>query len=163
MIRRSLFFGLTLILILAFAFLSVRGCRQQEEPAAQPAETVEKSEATATRVLKPKDLEIARSKTDLEINTAKGKSSVSARHEVEILNHGNVPYGETRLNFIYLSRTGKVTETRGYSVAQAILPGAVLKLTDIRMDDLPVSAMKARVEIVYADVGNTPTAVLPHN
>ena len=50
MIRRSLFFGLTLILLLGFVFLSLRGCRQEEEPAGQPMETVEKSEATATRV-----------------------------------------------------------------------------------------------------------------
>ena len=68
MLRRSLFFGLTLVLMVGFIFLTVRGCRQEEEPAGPPAETVEKSPATAVRALKPADLEIVRSKTFFEKN-----------------------------------------------------------------------------------------------
>jgi len=151
MLRRSLFFGLTLILALAFVFLSVRGCKQEKETVDQPRETVEKSEVTATRVLKPQDLEIARSKTVLERN-----AGTAARHEVELVNRGNVPYKEVRLNFVYLSSAGKVVETRGHSVVQAVLPGAVLKLADIRIGGLPVSAVNARISIVYADIGNSP-------
>jgi hypothetical protein len=163
MMRRSLFFGLTLILVLAFAFLSIRGCRQEQKPAGQPMETVEKSEATATRVLKPQDLEIVHSKMILERNAGAAKPSVAARHEIEIFNHGNVYYKEIRLSFVYLSRTGKVLEARDHSVAQNIQPGTALNVTDIRMVGISESATNARVSIVYADVGSGPPAATPHN
>jgi hypothetical protein len=163
MIRRSLFFGLTLILMLGFIFLALRSRRQEEEPAGLPEETVEKSEATAARALKPADLEIVRSKMVLERNAGTTKPSFSARHEIEIFNHGNVPYKEMRLNFVYLSRTGKVLETRTYSIGQTILPGATLKLTDIRMAGFSESAAESRVSIVYADIGNASSDMKPHN
>jgi hypothetical protein len=163
MMRRSLFFGLTLLLVLAFVFISIRGCRKEKEPESEPMETVEKSEATATRVLKPQDLEIARSQMVLERNEGTAKPSFAARHEIEIFNHGSVPYKEVRLNFIYLSRTGSVVETRNYSIAQDILPGAALKLADIRMDGLSASTREARVSIRYADIGNAAPAVKRHN
>jgi hypothetical protein len=163
MIRRSLFFGLTLVLILGFIFLTMRGCRQEEAPAGEPVQTIEKSETTATRVLKPQDLEIVRSKTVLERKAGTAKPSFSVRHEIEIFNRGNVPYKEMRLNFVYLSRTGKVLETRNHSIGQTILPGATLKLTDIRMDGFSESAAESRVSIVYADIGNASSAMKPHH
>jgi hypothetical protein len=163
MIRRSLFVGLTLVLMLGFIFLTIRGCRQEEEPAGLPVETVEKSEATATRALKPADLEIVRSKMVLERSAGTTKPSFSARHEIEIFNRGNVPYKEMRLNFVYLSRTGKVLETRTHSISQTILPGTTLKQTDIRMDGFSESAAESRVSIVYADIGNASSDMKPHN
>ena len=163
MIRRSLFFGLTLILMLGFIFLTLRGCRQEEEPAGLPEETVEKSEATAVRALKPADLEIVRSKMVLERNAGTARASFSARHEIEIFNRGNVPYKKIQLNFVYLSRTGKVLESRTHSIDQIILPGATLKLTDIRMVGLSESASESRVSIIYADIGNASSDMKPHN
>ena len=163
MIRRSLFFGLTLVLMLGFIVLVIRSCRQEAEPASGPGEMIEKSESTAVRALKPADLEIVRSKTVLERNAGTTKPSFSARHEIEICNRGSVPYKEIRLNFVYLSRTGKVLETRTHSIGQTILPGATLKLADIRMDGFSESAAESRVSIVCADIGNTSSAVKPHN
>lgn len=156
MIRRSLFFGLTLILLLGFVFLSVRGCKQEEEPADQPMETVEKSEATSTRVLKPQDLEVALSKTVLEKYAGPSdKPSFAARHEIEILNRGNVPYKSMLLNIDYLAPTGKVLETRRHSIVETVLPRAALKLEDIRIDGLTGRAAEARISIIYADIGSS--------
>ncbi|HTY63897.1 MAG TPA: hypothetical protein VMG30_16740 [Acidobacteriota bacterium] len=163
MMRRALFFGLTLVLVLAFVFLSVRGCRQGEEPASSSTETVEKSESSATRVLQPQDLEITLSKMALEKHEDGAKPSLAARHEIEIFNHGNIPYRNIRLTFVYLSRAGKVLETRNHSIDQSILPGAVLKLADLRMDGLFESTTEARISIPYADVGIVPEAATPHN
>jgi hypothetical protein len=163
MIRRSLFFGITLVLLLAFVFLSIRGCRQEVEPAGPPIETVEKSNSSATRVLQPQDLEIARSEVVLEKNAGSAKPSLSARHEIEIMNRGSVPYREIGLRIAYRSRAGKVLETRNYSVAQTIRPGVALKLADIRMDGLPESAAEVRVSIAYADIGNASQTATPHN
>ena len=84
-----------------------------------------------------------------------------AIESIEIFNRGNVPYKEMRLNFVCLSRTGKVLETRNYSIGQTILPGATLKLTDIRMDGFSESAVESRVSIVYADIGNASSAMKP--
>jgi hypothetical protein len=163
MMRRALFFGLTLVLILAFVFLSVRGCRQGKEPANPSTETVEKSEASATRVLQPQDLEITLSKMTLEKHEDGAKPSLAARHKIEIVNHGNIPYRNIRLTFVYRSRAGKVLETRNHSMDQSILPGAVLKLADLRMDGLIESTAEAHISITYADVGIAPEAVTPHN
>jgi len=149
--------------MVGFIFLTLRGCRKEEEPAGLPEETVEKSEATAARALKPTDLEIVRSKMVLERNAGTARASFSARHEIEIFNRGNVPYKEMRLNFIYLSRTGKVLGTRAHSIGQTILPGATLKLPDIRMDGFSESAAESRVSIVYADIGNASPDMKPHN
>jgi hypothetical protein len=163
MMRKSLLFALTLVLMLGFIFLTVRGCRHEEEPASLPVETTEKSEATAARALKPADLEIVRSKTVWERNANATKPSFSARHEIEISNRGSVPYKEMRLNFVYLSRTGKILETRTHSIGQTILPGATLKLTDIRIDGFSESAAESKVTIVYADIVNASSDMNPHN
>jgi hypothetical protein len=61
-----------------------------------------------------------------------------------------------RLNFVYISSAGKVVETRGHVVVQTVLPGAILKLADIRISGLPESAANARIFIVYADIGSSP-------
>lgn len=155
MIRRSLFFGLTLILVLAFTFLSLRGCKQEEAAVEQPTETTEESAVSSTRALKPPDLEITRSKTVMEINSGPEiKKSLRAKHEVDVFNRGSVPYKEMMLHFVYLSSNGKLLEERNHSIAKTILPGALLKLADIRMDGLSESAADARISIVYADIGN---------
>ena len=83
--------------------------------------------------------------------------------KLKFINRGNVPYKEIRLNFVYLSRTGKVLETRSHSIGQTILPGATLKLTDIRIDGFSESAAESRVSIVYADIGNVSPDMKPHN
>ncbi len=164
MVRRSLFFGLTLILILAFTFLSVRGCRQEDAPPEQPRETVEKSETTATRVLKPQDLEIGRSQMTVDRSVdASGKPFFAARHEIEIFNRGSVPYREMRLRIAYLSSTGKTLETKHHTIDQTILPGASLKIADLRTDGLTESPAASRISILYADIGNSSQEAKPHN
>jgi hypothetical protein len=163
MIRRSLFFGLTLILILAFALLSIRGCQQQEEPAGRSTEIIKQSESSATRVLKPQDLEIIHSKIVLERSADAEKSTLSARHEIEIFNRGSVPFQDIRLKFVYTSRAGGNIETKDYSVSKTISPGSTLKLTDIMIGGLPKSAADARVTILFADIANARKQEVPHN
>ncbi len=50
------------------------------------------------------------------------KAVFSVRNEIEIFNRGNVPYKEMRLNFVFLSQTGKVLETRIHSLAKQSCP-----------------------------------------
>lgn len=120
-------------------------------------ETVEKSKSTATRVLQPQDLEIVHSQMALE------KDAGRASHEIEMMNRGNIPYREVGLRLAYLSRSGKVVETRSYAATQTVRPGATLKLTDIRIESLPKSVAGVRISVAYADIGNDPQAAQPHN
>lgn len=152
MARRLFFFGLTLVLTAALIGLTVRSCRLEKEPVPQVMEMIKESAPSATRVLKPKDLEIAQSKMNLEKNRGEAKPSFTARHQLEISNHGKVPYKGIQLSFTYSIRNGKVTQTRTYWIDQSILPGSILRLADIRIDGLPEFIEGSQVRIPYADM-----------
>jgi hypothetical protein len=152
MIRKSLFLGLTLVLIVALINLIIRGRRLEKEKSSKLVEVVKDSEPTPTRVLAPQDLEIIQSTMKL-VREAAVKQLPTARHEIEIRNVGKVSYGEIQLRVVYLDRNGKVLTTKTRSIAQTILPGITLKFADILIDGVPASAAACRVTIVYADMG----------
>jgi hypothetical protein len=154
MIRKSLFWGLTLILVIALVNLIIRGRRLEKQQASRLAEVIQESKATSTRVLAPRDLEIVRSKMQLEEEVGGRIRSQTAWHEIEICNDGKIPYSGIQLSFDYLDSRGKLLATRTYSIVQTILPGATLKLVDITVDGLPVSTANSHVVIAYADIGN---------
>ena len=152
MLRRYLFWGLTLVLVVALTNLIIRGCRLEKEQARQHVETVEEAKPTFTRVQKPQDLKIVQSKMELEKKTDTGKPLNTARHEIEIHNGGNVPYKEIQIRFVYLSRTGNKLETRTHSIDQSILPGTTLKLASFRVDGIPSSVTNLQATIICADI-----------
>jgi hypothetical protein len=159
MIRKSLFWGLTLILVLALAYLMIRGRRTENQEVGRPAEVVREYKPSATRVLAPQDLEFLLQKMALEkeINPSdSSEESRTARHRIKVRNNGKVPYKKIQFCFDYLDRNGKVLETRTHPVAQTILPGTVLDLTDIRIHLLPMDTADYRAAIDYADIGRAP-------
>jgi len=148
LIRKYLFLGLTLVLIVALVNLIIRGRRLEKEQAGKPVEVVKQSKPSPTRVLKPGDLEIVGSAMQRD-------PSGAALHSVEIRNSGNSAYGRIRLQFAYLDGGGKFLETKYYSISREIKPGANIKL-DIKMEAAPESATNALVAITYADMESGP-------
>jgi hypothetical protein len=153
MLRRALFFGLTLALIAVVIGLMVRSGRQEKEPASQIMEKIEESVPSATRVLDPRDLKAVLRQIAWEEKKDSAKPSYAARHEIEIRNSGNTPYKEMGLQFVYASRGGKGRATRTCSIAQTIAPGARVKLADVRTDGFSEPARDPGIRVVYADIG----------
>lgn len=146
MIRKSLFWGLTLVLVVALVSLILRGRRLEKQEAAQATEVVRQSQPSPTRVFAPQDLEI-------EGSTMQQSPGSVALHEVEIHNNGSVPYNRIQLEFVYLDREGKVLSTKTHSFNRAdIKPGQTFTATDIRIEGVPASASKFRATILFADM-----------
>ena len=122
----------------------------------QPVEVVQQSKPTPTRVLGPQDLEILQEKLHWEEAGGEKKQSRAARHEIEIRNNGSVPYAEIQLRFDYLDRKGKTLASKTHTSTQGVLPGSVLKITDIIIPDLPLSAADSRATIAYGDLKPAP-------
>ena len=154
MLRKSLFWGLTVVLVAALVSLIVQGRRLEKQQAGgKVMEVIQESRPSPTRILAPRDLEIVQQKMLLE-KASDGKSQhQTARHEMEILNKGTVAYGRVQLNFEYLDRSGKLLATGNHVVEEAILPGTALRLADIIVEGLPVAIADCRTAIVYAELG----------
>jgi hypothetical protein len=152
MIRRSLFWGLTLVLAAALVSLIVRGRRLEKEQAQQMVEVVRESKATPTRVFAPQDLQIVQARMQLEKDPG-GKGRIrTAQHEIEIRNNGSVPYSDIQLEFDYVSHTGKELATRMHLIPQRILPGATLSTTDILVTEIPASTADSKAVIISANL-----------
>lgn len=158
MIRRSFFFGLTLILVVALVSLILRGQRQEKLQAGQAVEVIRESKSSPIRVYAPSDLEIIQS-------TAKfGKKSdgkdffLGVRHKIEIRNKGKVPYREIQLALYYTDLKGRQLATKTYLISKTLLPATSLEVTDIQVDSLPLSAINFKISILHADLGEMPLA-----
>ncbi len=158
MIRKSLFLGLTLVLIVALIALIVRGYKMEKEQVHKPSEAVEEAKPTPTRVLAPQDLEIVEMKTVLEKEGDEKGPSRIARHDIEIRNNGKVAYGDIQLRFVYFSLGHKTLRTKIYSANQIIPPEKILKLDNIRISDIPIAAVTSKASIICADIAPTPAA-----
>jgi hypothetical protein len=154
MIRKWLFGGITFVLVAVLISLIVQGHRLEKRKASQPAEIVQESVPTATRVLAPKDIQILHSNMRLEEGFDKSSPFTIAWHEIELRNSGAVSYEKMELNFDYVDRGGNVLAERTNSFTQTILPDSTLKLVDIRINDVPVETADFRVAVVYADIGS---------
>jgi hypothetical protein len=156
MIRKSVFWGLTLLLVVAVVDLILRGRRAEKQEAGKPVEFVQESDSTPTRVIGLKDLEVVHSKMRLEKPTDGDTKSLCAWHEIEIHNKEKTPYGKIQLSIDYMDRRGKVLATKPYSAAGKIMPGDVLHLTDIKIEGLPVQITNCRIALVYAEIESAP-------
>jgi len=157
MIRRSMFWGLTLVLIIALAALILRGRRMEKQQAGRLVEIVQKSQPTPTRALAPPDIEIVRATMRLEKGAGGKARDLTAHHEIEIRNNGSVPYGEIQLRFTYLGGSGKPLAYRTHTLEEGITPGAILKMTGIVFGDLPDAAANSRASVDYADLKSDPS------
>jgi hypothetical protein len=153
MIRKSVFWGLTLLLVVALIGIVLRGGRLAKQQADKPTEVIQESVSTPTRVLKPKDLEVIRPKMRLEKKVDGDARSLCAWHEIEIRNtKEEASYGKIQLSIDYMDRRGKVLATKPYSTAGTIMPGGILRLADIKIEGLPVQITNCRIDIVYAEI-----------
>jgi hypothetical protein len=146
MIRKSLFWGLTLILVVALVSLIIHSRQMEKQQAAQPAETVRQASISPTRVLAPQDLKIVNSTMQL-------KPDHTAVHEIEIQNRGGVPYSGILLKFTYQDRSGQFLLSKTYALDKVtILPARIFKAADIVITEVPAAARKFQVSIQYADI-----------
>jgi hypothetical protein len=153
MIRKSVFWGLTLLLVVALISLVLQGGRLEKQQADKPTEVTQESVSTPTRVLKPKDLEVVRSKMRLEKKGDANTQSLCAWHEIEILNaKEGTAYEKIQLSIDYMDRRGKVLATKLYSAAGTIMPGDILRLADIKIEGLPVQTANSRAVIIFAEI-----------
>ncbi len=146
MIRKSLFWGLTLVLVAALVSLIIRGRRLEKQQAEISMEVIEQSQASPIRVLQPDDLRI-------ESSTMQREGAHTALHEIQIRNTGTVPYGGIHLAFVYLDSSGKVLFTRTHPLGSAkILPGQTYAAPGIRVEEVPAAATKFQISILSADM-----------
>jgi hypothetical protein len=139
MIRKSLFWGLTLVLIVALANLIIRGRQMEKKQAAQSAQVVQQSKPTPTRVLSPEDLELTRN---------------PVQDKIVIRNRGSVSYTNLQLKFSYLDRNGKELATSTHLVQQTVKPGETLEIAGAAGGRIPPSAAESKISILYADIAS---------
>ena len=156
MLRKTLFWGLTLMLVAVIVSLVVRSRREEKKQASTIGEVVRQSKPTATRALSPQDLVIVEAKMDLAAADgkplAKDQSTATAHHQVVVRNDGPVEYSNMQLKFTYLDRADKVLESKTYVVAKPIPPGQTVSLGDISIDGVPAAATHCVTKILYADL-----------
>lgn len=155
MIRKSFFFGLTLVLVVALVTLILQGRKQEKLQASQKSEVIKESASSPIRVYEPSDLEIIRPTADFAKKSDGKTFSLGAGHGIEILNKGKVPYREILLALYYTDLKGKQVATKTYLIRKPLLPETSLKITDIPADSLPSSAKNFDIAILHADLGET--------
>jgi|WetSurMetagenome_2_1015567.scaffolds.fasta_scaffold35103_2 hypothetical protein len=154
MLRKCLFLGLTLVLVVALIYLFIYGKQLEKQPAGTSEEITQESEATPTRVLSPQDLEVVQPKLRLEKVSSGKDQSQTAWHAMEILNKGKVVYGGILLTIDYMDSSGKVLATKAHAVEKSIAPATALNLAEIKAMGLPVPVASCRIEITYADIAS---------
>jgi hypothetical protein len=146
--RKSLFWGLTLILVAVLVTLIIRSRRMEKEQA-QPEEVVRQAFMVPTRVFAPADLEIASSTMQL-------KPDHTALHRIKIKNHGDVPYSGLLLRFTYQDHSGNSLLSKSYALGKAaIRPAQVFQVPEIVIMEVPPATKQFQVSIQYADMQPT--------
>ena len=149
MIRKSLFWGLTLVLVVALVSLIYKGRQLEKQEAGKPVEIVQQSRPSLTRVLNPQDLVI--------VDSAMQRQSPDVvSHSVEIRNNGNVGYGRIQLKFAYQNRSGKTLATKTKSILRPVAAGSSVRVIDLTVEGVPASAVKSEVTILFAEIGVRP-------
>jgi len=156
MIRKTVFWTITFILMLALAYLIIQGRRMEKRQAARPKEVVREYKPTPTKALAPRDLDIFLQTMTLEKESDPSDSSKelrTARHIIRVRNNGKVSYNKIQFLFEYLNQDGEVLETRVCAADRDISPGNILELPDIKIQGLPKDTKHYRAAITCADIG----------
>jgi hypothetical protein len=162
MFRRTLFWGLTLMLGAVLVVLVLKS-RKEERKAPKLVEIVKESVPTATRVILPQDLDIIENGMEIlgRSHAAVGRGSVATvRQRVVIRNQGQVAYKNLRLEFAYLNAQGRLLGKRTESILIAIPPGQIVTAEDILIADAPLESAHSQAKILYAalDAPDQPAA-----
>ncbi|MDR1728870.1 MAG: hypothetical protein LBT74_13270 [Acidobacteriota bacterium] len=159
MIRRQIFFGLTIVLLTVVVVLLLRGRKAEKEQAAQnlKAGQVREAPSSPTRVLAPRDVALVAAEVSFAPTPAPpdggdgGEATLTARHALTVRNGGGVAYGGLRLRLEYVGKSGEVLEDRIQAVEGALPPGESLRIEDVAVTGVPAGAVGCRASIVSAD------------
>ena len=162
MIRRSLFFGLTLILIGAIVFLAFKSRREAAEPQlSQVTEVTQEAKPSLTRVLNPSDLKMVESGQQAAGGVNEPKGTIPPGCAVSFRNEGSVPYCSLQIKLTYLSKNEKSLETRNITVKGVIPAGGMLDSGGIFAENAPAGTARCEVALLSADIGTEEPAESP--
>jgi len=150
-LRKSLFFGLTLVLVSVFIYLAVQGYKRGKEQQKQNADVVETFKPTPVRALQPQDLEITAAFMKPYHTAGVGQES-AAEHRIEIHNSGEVTYAEIRFKLDYLDASGAKLDSLFQQAIERVPPGNTVLTLDVLTDTIPADAADFDPTIVYADI-----------
>jgi hypothetical protein len=150
MARRSLFLGLTGMLIVVLGYLVVQGRKQekQQQKNARPVELVQESKPTLTRAIAPPDLQI----TEAKVEVLHDDGGLSAKHQIIVRNNGQSAYRNIRLRLTYLSRGDKALGSQIREAVETLQAGQSRSMGDILVEGVPAGTVKATVTILSADL-----------
>jgi hypothetical protein len=152
MIRRSLFWGLTLMLGAVLVWLIINGRKEEARQATAPAEVVKTASLSPTRVVAPKDLEIVASNAMGAIKASRSEPI----GPIAIRNNGKISYHAIMLSLAYLDGNDRVLDTRSRLVPDTIQPGQSFTVSDFPLEDVPARAVRYRISIAYSNFGPAP-------
>ncbi len=153
MLRKSLFWGLTLMLVAVLAWLVIRSRREEKLQAAKMVEIVKESKPSTTRVLSPQDLAVVEAGMTLASpeGGAEAKTKATAHHQVAIRNTGSTEYVSVTLRFNYLGRGDRLLGSKTCIVDKPLPAGQTVSLGDISVEEAPAAAVDCKIQIIAAD------------
>jgi len=159
MFRKSIFWGLTMMLATLLIWLVVRARKQEAQVAKAPAEIVRSAKSSPTRVIAPKDLDAGESQVEFAsmVSGASKSSGRGALLHVVIRNRGAVPYHNVMLKLTWVGTSGKVLDTQNHLVPETIGPGQTLDAGDVALEGVPNGSVKCTIAILHSDLGQAQT------
>jgi hypothetical protein len=154
--RKYMFGVLSLVLVVALAFLVIRGRKMEKLKESPTNEVIQEAKLSPTMVINPRELKIVQAKMALFKQSPDKAASQFAQHEIEIRNLGSSSYSGIQLLFEYLNLKGKTIATKTHRINKTVSPGGTLRLVDIKIDKLPVSIADCRVIIISAELAEAP-------
>jgi hypothetical protein len=155
MIRKSVFWGLTVVLVAVIVSLIIQSRRQETQSTPKVTEIVKTAQPSPIRIVAPRDLKVVRSEMKLVKQSAEGApiadTQTAAELEVSIENMGSAPYVGVQLRFSYLGSANNTLGSQDYLVEKLLPPGQTTPTGIIKLDDAPKHAEKCDVTIVSAD------------
>jgi hypothetical protein len=157
MFRRSIFWGLTLMLGTLLVWLVVRARKQEAQIAMVPAPTeiVRSAKSSPTRVIAPKDLDAGESQVEFAsmVSGAPKSGGRSALLHVVIRNRGAVPYRNVMLKLTWVGTSGKAIDSQTHLVPGTIEPGQTLNDGEVALEGVPSGSVKCTIAILHSDLG----------
>jgi hypothetical protein len=157
MFRKSIFWGLTLMLGTLLIWLVVRARKQEAQIAAAPApvEIVRSAKTSPTRVIAPRDLDAGESQVEFAsmVSGAPKSGGRGALLHVVIRNRGAVPYHNVILKLTWVGASGKAIDSQTHLVPDTIEPGQTLNEGDVALEGVPKGSVKCTIAILRSDMG----------
>jgi hypothetical protein len=136
---------LTVVLMVAFSFIQLRGQRLEKKDAENSKETIQQSQSTAIRVIAPEDLKIINVKMAIESNKV-------ARHQLTIRNDGKISYKRVNIRFTYIDKVGRELGQKEQLIEGILSPGTVQSKENILIQNIPENTKDVKVQIAFGDI-----------